>query len=172
MRCPFCGHEDTIVKDSRPGDEQTTIRRRRLCTACGSRFTTAERVHLRDLSVLKRNGTTEAFDPEKLGRSLRLALHKRPISREQTERILSSLIRQLEMLGESEVQVEVIGAKAMEALSSLDTVAYIRFASIYQNFEHAQDFQTLVQQMTREKVPLSAPTKKRSPKAKGGASES
>lgn len=151
MRCPFCGHEETIVKDSRPGDEQTTIRRRRLCTACGSRFTTAERVHLRDLWVIKKQGTTEVFDPEKLGRSLRLALHKRPISHEQTERILGSLIRQLEMMGESEVPSQVIGEKVMDALSSLDTVAYIRFASVYKNFQEAKDFQALVQHLSQGK---------------------
>ena len=159
MRCPFCGHEETIVKDSRPGDEHTTIRRRRLCTACGSRFTTTERVHLRDLMVLKKNGVTETFDPEKLTRSLKLALHKRPLSSEQTERILGSIIRQLEMMGEGEIPAHVIGEKVLDALSSLDAVAFIRFASIYKNFQHAQDFIALVDTLGQDPAQKPQPPK-------------
>ena len=148
MRCPFCGHEESVVKDSRPTDEHTTIRRRRLCVACGSRFSTVERVSLRELTVIKKNGETEAFKADKLGRSIRLALHKRPVPSEQTERILNSLIRQLEILGEGDVPSRVIGEKVMEVLSTLDSVAYIRFASVYQNFQEPKDFETWVQRVS------------------------
>jgi transcriptional repressor NrdR len=150
MRCPFCGHEESVVKDSRPTDENTTIRRRRLCVTCGSRFSTVERVSLRELTVLKKNGVTEPFKADKLGRSVRLALHKRPIPPEQTDKILNSLIRQLEMLGEGDVPSHVIGEKVMDVLSTLDSVAYIRFASIYRNFQEAKDFETWVQKVSPE----------------------
>ena len=149
MRCPFCSHNDTVVKDSRPDDEQPTIKRRRLCTACGSRFTTVERVQLRDLLVLKRNGDLEAFSPDKLSNALRLALHKRPFSGEQVERIAASIARQLEVLGEGEIASSLIGQKALEALATLDGVAYVRFASIYQDFKNLEDFQTVIERAFR-----------------------
>jgi transcriptional repressor NrdR len=145
MRCPFCGHEETVVKDSRPNHEQSDIRRRRLCTACGLRFNTVERIYLRELSVVKQDGSTEPFDQEKLLRSLRSALHKRAIPREQIERITTSIRRKLEMSGDSEVSSKVIGDLAMDALRELDTVAYIRFSSIYKGFKSDNDFRELLE---------------------------
>lgn len=144
MRCPFCGHSDTQVKDSRPSEDGLTIRRRRFCPECNSRFTTFERVHLRELTVLKRNGERRVFDREKIVRSITTAVRKRPIDAEQVEQTVSRIVRELESQGESEIQSELIGEMVMEGLKELDKVAYIRFASVYKNFTDAKDFEDFV----------------------------
>ncbi len=144
MRCPFCGHEDTQVKDSRPTEENASIRRRRYCTACGSRFTTFERVQLRELSVLKNNGKKTPFDRDKLVRSLKIALSKRPVEDDRIDQIVNSIQRRLETLGESEIPTKVIGEMVMDNLAGLDQVAYVRFASVYHNFHEAKDFKDFV----------------------------
>ncbi len=144
MRCPFCGHGDTQVKDSRPTEENATIRRRRYCPECGSRFTTFERVQLRELSVLKKDGEKVLFDREKLMRSLRIALRKRPVDDDRIERIVNSIQRRLETLGESEIPTKVVGEMVMDYLADLDQVAYVRFASVYRNFREAKDFEDFV----------------------------
>jgi transcriptional repressor NrdR len=140
MRCPFCGHEDTQVKDSRPTEDNSAIRRRRFCPACGSRFTTFERVQLRELVVVKKTGKRAPFDRDKLARSLQLALRKRPIDAERLERVVNSIVRRLESMGESEIPSTVIGEMVMESLANLDQVAYVRFASVYRNFREAKEF--------------------------------
>jgi transcriptional repressor NrdR len=140
MRCPFCGHEDTQVKDSRPTEDNSAIRRRRFCPACGSRFTTFERVQLRELVVVKKTGKRAPFDRDKLARSLQLALRKRPIDAERLERVVNSIVRRLESMGESEIPSSVVGELVMESLANLDQVAYVRFASVYRNFREAKDF--------------------------------
>ena len=127
MRCPFCGHEDTQVKDSRPTEDNTAIRRRRFCPHCSARFTTFERVQLRELTVLKKNNQREPFDRDKLARSMMIALRKRPVEPERMERVVNGIVRRLESSGESEIKVSAIGALVMEALASLDQVAYVRF---------------------------------------------
>lgn len=147
MRCPFCGNTDTQVKDSRPSEDGMTIRRRRYCPACNSRFTTFERVHLRELTVLKKNGERRVFDRDKIARSIQLALRKRPVDPEQVEKMINRIVRELESLGESEIDSTQIGAMVMEGLRELDKVAYIRFASVYMNFEEASDFETLVEEL-------------------------
>jgi len=144
MRCPFCSFDDTQVKDSRPSEDNTAIRRRRVCPACGSRFTTFERVQLRELTVVKKDGTSVAFDRDKLTRSINLALHKRKIDAERVDRIVSSIQRKLESSGESEIPSVEIGEMVMESLYALDRVAYIRFASVYKNFREAKDFEAFV----------------------------
>jgi len=144
MRCPFCGHGDTQVKDSRPTEENATIRRRRYCPECGSRFTTFERVQLRELSVIKKGGEKVLFDREKLMRSLRIALRKRPVDDDRIERIVNSIQRRLETLGESEIPTKVVGEMVMDYLADLDQVAYVRFASVYRNFREAKDFEDFV----------------------------
>ncbi len=144
MRCPFCGHGDTQVKDSRPTEENATIRRRRYCPECGSRFTTFERVQLRELSVIKKDGEKVLFDREKLMRSLRIALRKRPVEDDRIERIVNSIQRRLETLGESEIPTKVVGEMVMDYLADLDQVAYVRFASVYRNFREAKDFEDFV----------------------------
>jgi transcriptional repressor NrdR len=141
MRCPFCGHEDTQVKDSRPTEDNSAIRRRRFCTACGSRFTTFERVQLRELTVVKKNGKRAPFDRDKLARSMQVALRKRPVDPDRLERVINSIVRRLESMGESEIQSQVIGELVMDALANLDPVAYVRFASVYRNFREAKDFE-------------------------------
>lgn len=141
MRCPFCGHEDTQVKDSRPTEDQSAIRRRRSCPTCGSRWTTFERVYLRELTVVKKNGGRVPFDRDKLSRSLMIAVRKRPIDEQQVERIVNSIQRRLESSGESEIPSTMIGEMVMDALASLDQVAYVRFASVYRNFREARDFE-------------------------------
>lgn len=143
MRCPFCGHEDTQVKDSRPTDDNAAIRRRRFCGNCGQRFTTVERVQLRELTVLKSDGRRVAFDRDKLARSIRTALRKRPIE-ERLEWIVNGIVRQLEAGGESEVSSKQIGEQVMDTLRELDGVAYVRFASVYRNFREAKDFEEFV----------------------------
>lgn len=144
MRCPFCGHTDTQVKDSRPTEDNATIRRRRYCPNCAARFTTFERVQLRELTVLKRNGQREPFNRDKLARSMNIALRKRPVEPERIEQVVNSIVRRLESLGESEIKVDVIGTLIMEALHSLDQVAYVRFASVYRNFREAKDFEAFI----------------------------
>jgi len=144
MRCPFCGHNDTQVKDSRPTEDNATIRRRRFCPECSSRFTTFERVQLRELMVIKSNGEKVPFDREKLIRSLQIALRKRPVDGDRIERIVNGIQRRLETLGESEIPTKVIGEMVMEALSELDQVAFVRFASVYRNFREAKDFEAFV----------------------------
>ena len=145
MRCPFCIHDDTQVKDSRPTEENATIRRRRYCPSCGSRFTTFERVQLRELTVVKKDGEKAPFDREKLTRSLLISLRKRPIESDRIERIINGLQRRLESLGESEIPTKIIGEMVMEVLAELDPVAYVRFASVYRNFREAKDFEDFVE---------------------------
>ncbi|MCA3246747.1 MAG: transcriptional regulator NrdR [Tagaea sp.] len=144
MRCPFCGHDDTQVKDSRPTEDGGAIRRRRFCPSCGSRFTTFERVQLRELVIVKKNGAKEPFERDKLMRSLTHAVRKRPVEPERVERIVSGIQRRLESLGESEIPSTVVGEMVMDALRTLDHVAYIRFASVYKNFREAKDFEDFV----------------------------
>lgn len=141
MRCPFCGHEDSQVKDSRPTDDNAAIRRRRQCEGCGARFTTFERIQLRELTVLKSEGRKEPFDREKLDRSIAIACRKRPIAPERIDRLVSGIQRQLETIGESEIPAARIGEMVMEGLKGLDSVAYIRFASVYKDFTEASDFE-------------------------------
>ena len=144
MRCPFCGHEDTQVKDSRPAEDNTAIRRRRFCPGCGARFTTFERVQLRELTVLKRNNQREVFDRDKLARSMTIACRKRPVDPDRMERVVNGIVRRLESSGKSEIKVDSIGALVMEALAALDQVAYVRFASVYRNFREAKDFEEFI----------------------------
>ena len=144
MRCPYCNCENTQVKDSRPTEENATIRRRRVCEDCGGRFTTFERVQLRDITVVKRSGRRVPFDREKLSRSVAIALRKRPIQPERIERLVSDLARQLESSGESDVTSAAIGELVMDALKELDPVAYVRFASVYRDFREAADFQEVL----------------------------
>ncbi|MEA1013186.1 transcriptional regulator NrdR [Sphingosinicella sp. LY1275] len=143
MRCPFCAHEDSQVKDSRPTEDGASIRRRRQCEDCGARFTTFERVQLRELTVVKSENRREPFDRSKLERSLSIALRKRPVAAERIERLLSSIQRQLETSGESEIASHRIGEMVMEGLKALDTVAYIRFASVYKDFREPKDFEDI-----------------------------
>ena len=144
MRCPFCGNEDTQVKDSRPSEDNSAIRRRRHCPNCGGRFTTFERIQLRELTVVKSNGKREPFDRDKLVRSLQIALQKRDVEIERIERIVNSIQRQIETSGETDIQSKQIGEMVMSALASLDQVAYVRFASVYRNFREASDFEEFV----------------------------
>ena len=140
MRCPFCGELESQVKDSRPSEDGAAIRRRRLCPACGGRFTTFERVQLRELTIVKRSGRRAPFDREKLMRSLSVALRKRPVDPERVERMVSGIVRQLESLGETELASNVVGEMVMKALKALDEVAYVRYASVYRDFRETQDF--------------------------------
>ena len=146
-RCPFCGNIDTQVKDSRPAEDHVSIRRRRFCSACGGRFTTYERVQLRDLVVIKSNGRREDFEREKLERSIRIALQKRPVEHERMEQMISGIVRRLESMGETDIQSKMIGEIVMEALARIDTVAYVRFASVYKNFQEADDFDKFVSEL-------------------------
>ena len=155
MRCPFCGNTETQVKDSRPAEDHVAIRRRRLCPACGGRFTTYERVQLRDLVVVKKNGRREDFDRDKLSRSIRIALQKRPIEPERVEQMISGIVRRLESRGESDVPSDEIGQIVMEALARIDTVAYVRFASVYKNFQAADDFDKFVSELRPQDDPAS-----------------
>lgn len=147
MRCPFCGNEDTQVKDSRPTEDSSAIRRRRSCGNCGARFTTFERVQLRDLIVIKSNGSREPFEREKLQRSLELALRKRPVSLERIEQVVNSLVRQLETSGETELTSKQVGEMVMDALSGLDQVGYVRYASVYKDFREPEDFDKFVKSL-------------------------
>jgi len=150
MRCPSCGSLDTQVKDSRPSEDSSAIRRRRLCLACNFRFTTFERVQLRELAVLKRNGRRVPFDRDKLARSVGIALRKRNVDPELVERTVSKIVRELESLGENEVTTETIGETVMSHLRELDDVAYVRFASVYRNFREAKDFETALAELSSE----------------------
>ncbi|MFB0952046.1 MAG: transcriptional regulator NrdR [Rhodospirillales bacterium] len=145
MRCPFCGNEDSQVKDSRPTEDNAAIRRRRFCPACGARWTTFERVQLRELTVVKKDGEKSPFDRDKLSRSLNIALRKRPVGEDRIERIVNSIQRRLETLGESEIPTKVVGEMVMENLKELDQVAFVRFASVYRNFREAKDFEDFVE---------------------------
>ena len=148
MRCPFCGQDDTQVKDSRPTEDNTAIRRRRSCPECGARWTTFERVQLRELTVVKSDGDRAPFDRDKLNKSLRIALRKRPVTEERIERIVNSIQRRLETSGESEIPTNAIGEMVMENLRDLDMVAYVRFASVYRNFREAKDFEAFVEDLS------------------------
>ncbi len=141
MRCPFCSHAETQVKDSRPTEDNSSIRRRRQCEACGARFTTFERIQLRELTVLKSEGRRETFEREKLDRSISIACRKRPVDSGQIDRLVTSIQRQLETLGEPEIPSARIGELVMDGLKSMDSVAYIRFASVYRDFNEAKDFE-------------------------------
>jgi len=144
MKCPFCGHEDTQVKDSRPSEDGSTIRRRRYCTSCNSRFTTFERVQLRELVVIKKSGERRIFDREKIARSLQLALRKRPVTEEKIEQLTTRIVQKLESAGESEIPTAFIGKLVMDELKAVDSVAYIRFASVYRDFAEAKDFENII----------------------------
>lgn len=144
MRCPFCAHNDTQVKDSRPTEDNSAIRRRRYCPNCGARFTTFERVQLRELTVMKKGGQREPFEREKLLRSMRISLRKRPVEEDRVERVVNGIVRRLESSGETEIQADQIGELVMEALLTLDKVAYVRFASVYKNFRETKDFEDFI----------------------------
>lgn len=147
MRCPFCGNTDTQVKDSRPAEDHVAIRRRRSCPSCGGRFTTYERVQLRDLVVIKKSGKREDFDRDKLERSIRIAMQKRPVESERVDQMISGIVRRLESMGESDIDSDTIGAIVMDTLARIDTVAYVRFASVYKNFQAADDFEDFVHEL-------------------------
>jgi transcriptional repressor NrdR len=147
MRCPFCGNIDTQVKDSRPAEDHVAIRRRRSCPGCGGRFTTYERVQLRDLVVVKKNGKRETFDRDKLSRSIRIAMQKRPVEPDRIEQMISGIVRRLESMGDTDIPSDTIGAIVMESLARIDTVGYVRFASVYKNFQEADDFEEFVAEL-------------------------
>lgn len=153
MRCPYCACEDSQVKDSRPTEENSAIRRRRVCPDCGGRFTTFERVQLRELVVSKRSGRKVPFDRDKLMSSVKVALRKRPIEPERIERMVSGIVRQLEATGETEIDSSMIGQLVMEALRGLDPVAYVRFASVYRDFREAADFAGVLGEIARDARP-------------------
>ena len=144
MRCPYCNYSDTQVKDSRPTEDNAVIRRRRSCPQCGARFTTFERVQLRDLMVKKRDGKKVEFDRDKLARSIIIAFRKRPVDSERIEKMITGIVRRLESSGESEILTSDIGEMVMDTLSEIDQVAYVRFASVYRNFREARDFEKFV----------------------------
>jgi transcriptional repressor NrdR len=144
MRCPFCGKDDTQVKDSRPTDDSQAIRRRRHCPHCGARFTTFERVQLRELTIVKEHGKREPFDRDKVLRSMQIALRKRPVDAEHLERVVNGIVRELESTGENEIASDTIGQLVMQELARLDQVAYVRFASVYKNFHEARDFEEFI----------------------------
>lgn len=150
MRCPFCGYDDTQVKDSRPSEDNAAIRRRRSCPNCDARFTTFERVQLRELFVLKNDGTKKPFDRDKLARSMRIALRKRPVEEEKLEQVINGLVRQMETMGESEITTRQIGELVMETLRRLDHVAYVRYASVYRDFRTPADFNEFVDTLKEE----------------------
>ncbi|SEO07547.1 transcriptional repressor NrdR [Palleronia salina] len=147
MRCPFCGNIDTQVKDSRPAEDHVAIRRRRFCPACAGRFTTYERVQLRDLVVVKTNGRREDFDRDKLERSVRISMQKRPVEPERVDQMISGIVRRLESMGDTDIPSKVIGEIVMESLARIDTVAYVRFASVYKNFQAPDDFDKFVSEL-------------------------
>ena len=151
MRCPFCGFEDTQVKDSRPSQDQSAIRRRRSCSSCGSRFTTFERVQLRELTVIKRDKSRSPFDREKLMHSVSIATRKRPVKPEDIDRMVNGIVRRLETSGESDVSSTTIGELIMDGLSHLDSIAYVRFASVYRNFRETKDFEEFIDELQSDK---------------------
>ena len=146
MRCPFCNSEDTQVKDSRQAEDGTAVRRRRLCNACAGRFTTFERVQLRELTVVKKSGRRAEFDREKLARSIHIALQKRPVDSERVEQMISGIVRQLESSGNAEITSDQIGELVMEGLAALDKVAYVRYASVYRDFRATEDFEAFIEE--------------------------
>ena len=148
MRCPYCMNADTQVKDSRPTEENTVIRRRRICADCGGRFTTFERIQLRELTIVKNTGRKVPFERDKLMRSVQVALRKRPVEPERIERMVSGIVRRLENFGETEIQAKMVGELVMEGLYALDQVAYVRFASVYRNFREAKDFEEFLGEMS------------------------
>jgi transcriptional repressor NrdR len=156
MRCPYCGSLDTQVKDSRPTDDASSIRRRRVCSGCGGRFTTFERVQLRELQVVKKNGRRAPFDRDKLVRSVEVALRKRSVDADRVERMINGVVRQLESQTDGDIPTERIGELVMEGLKALDDVAYVRFASVYRNFREARDFNAIVGELEAEPEPTSA----------------
>ena len=173
MRCPYCGSQDTQVKDSRPTEDSSSIRRRRVCPDCAGRFTTFERVQLRELMVAKKSGRKVPFEREKLVRSIEIALRKRAVDPERVERMVNGIVRQLESQGEPEVTTDRIGERVMEGLRTLDSVAYVRFASVYRNFREAADFGAIVDELAvgdgeRDKPASPASRPKREP-VSGGA---
>lgn len=167
MRCPYCGSLETQVKDSRPTEDASSIRRRRVCPDCGGRFTTFERVQLRELTVVKKSGRRVPFDRDKLMRSLEIALRKRPVEAERVERMVNGIVRQLESHGDGDIASDRIGELVMEGLRGLDGVAYVRFASVYRNFREARDFNTLIDELSnmpeddggRPKIKTPVPSK-------------
>jgi transcriptional repressor NrdR len=163
MRCPYCGSLDTQVKDSRPTDDASAIRRRRICPDCGGRFTTFERVQLRELFVLKRSGRRVLFDRDKLQKSVEVALRKRSVDPERVERMINGIVRQLESMGEPEVPSETVGELVMEGLKGLDDVAYVRFASVYKDFSEAKDFKEILGELADDAAEKAASKAKRKP---------
>jgi transcriptional repressor NrdR len=157
MRCPYCGGLDTQVKDSRPTEDSASIRRRRVCPDCGGRFTTFERVQLRELVVLKKTGRRVPFDRDKLVRSISVALRKRPVDPDRVERMVSGIVRQLESQGDAEIPSDRIGELVMEGLKALDGVAYVRFASVYRNFREARDFSSVLDEISGAAAAADAP---------------
>ena len=153
MRCPYCMNADTQVKDSRPTEDNSVIRRRRVCADCGGRFTTFERIQLRELTIIKNTGRKVPFDRDKLMRSVQVALRKRPVEPERIERMVSGIVRRLENLGESEIPAKMVGELVMEGLYALDQVAYVRFASVYRNFREAKDFEEFLGEMSGQPDP-------------------
>ena len=147
MRCPFCGHEETQVKDSRPTEDSSAIRRRRSCPSCGERFTTFERVQLREITVLKSGGRKQPFDRDKIIKSMQIALQKRPVEIEAIEKAASAVVRKLESQGEQEVASDQIGSEVMSVLKSMDTVGYIRYASVYKDFREPDDFNDFLEEV-------------------------
>ncbi len=164
MRCPYCGSLDTQVKDSRPTEDSSAIRRRRVCPDCAGRFTTFERVQLRELTVLKKSGRRVAFDRDKLMQSLSIALRKRPVDPERVERMVNGIVRQLESSGDSEIQSDHIGELVMEGLRALDSIAYVRFASVYKNFREASDFSTIIDELAEPVTPNKSSDPAQDPK--------
>ncbi len=150
MRCPFCGNIETQVKDSRTSDDGESIKRRRYCASCDSRFTTFERIQLREILVIKKNGEKKIFDPEKLKKSIEMAVRKRPVSEVQVEKLVNNIVRQLEVESETEISSSKIGEMVMNSLEKLDKVAFVRFASVYKNFEKAVDFQKFIKQVVKQ----------------------
>ena len=159
MRCPYCGSTNTQVKDSRPSEDHTAIRRRRVCSDCSGRFTTFERVQLRELTVVKKSGRRVPFDRDKLMRSLQIALRKRSVDPERVERMVSGIVRRLENMGEGDIKSETVGRLVMEGLKGLDDVAYVRFASVYKNFREARDFEELLGELAGDEDSDEALTK-------------
>ena len=151
MKCPFCSNDDTQVKDSRSTEDNTAIRRRRICPDCGARFTTFERIQLRELTVIKKSGKKAPFDRDKLERSVQIALRKRPVERDRIDRMISGIVRRVESLGETEIRSDVIGEIVMEGLQSIDSVAYVRFASVYKNFRETKDFEEFLGVISSDK---------------------
>ena len=164
MRCPYCGSLDTQVKDSRPTEDSSAIRRRRVCPDCAGRFTTFERVQLRELTVLKKSGRRVPFDRDKLMQSLSIALRKRPVDPERVERMVNGIVRQLESSGDSEIQSDHIGELVMEGLRALDSIAYVRFASVYKNFREASDFSTIIDELAEPVTPSKTSDPAQEPK--------